>query len=120
MGNRWFTLYSDTFLWLKEHKGIFYRVENNAQSVFEVSADIITICNQLLILENLYTVEIAEQYNNSGEIKRWIDRLVEIQAGYLSIDTGMENRPVSFRPVLKMNNDIEYYKYLTHIAAISS
>ena len=105
-------MYSDAFLWLKEHRGLIYRVENNAQLVFEVSADIKTICDQLLILENLYTVEITGQYNSSVEIKQWIDRLVEIQAGYLSIDTGMENRPVSFQPILKMNNDIAYYQYL--------
>ena len=112
MKNMWFTLYPDTFLWLKEHKGLIYRVENNSQFVFEVSADIQAICKQLLILENLYTVEISDEYNSSGEIKQWIDKLIEIQAGYLSIDTGMENKPVSFQPVLKINNGIEYYKYL--------
>ena len=87
-------------------------VEKNAQFVFEVSADIQAICKQLLILEELYTVEITEEYNSSGEIKQWIDKLIEIQAGYLSIDTGMENKPASIQPVLKIKNNIEYYKYL--------
>ena len=112
MNNTWFSLYSDTFLWLKGSRGFVYRAENNAQFVFPVSDEIKTICEQLLVLENLYTVEVTEAYTHSEAIRIWIDKLVELQAGYLTLDTVREKRPVSIQPILKVRDNVEYYNYL--------
>lgn len=109
MKTYWFTLYGDTFLWLKERNGLVYNSINKAKFIFELSPNIEKICHHLLVVDNLYTVELTED-EIDGEIGVWIRSIINIRAGYLSENIAFEERPVSLMPVLKVQDDRKYYE----------
>ena len=110
MENNWFTLNSDTFLWLKDSVGLVYNAENKRQFIFYVSDKIKKICLQLLEVDNLYTVGFSDELINDNEINQWINSLIAIQAGYLSLGIESDKRPVSLKPILKVQDDKKYYE----------
>lgn len=110
MKNNWFTLYGDVFLWLNENTGLVYNAENKSRFIFHLSDKIEKICYQLLEIENLYTVMLTDEEISDDEINQWINSLITIQAGYLSIDTELDKRPVSLKPILKIQDDKKYYE----------
>ena len=105
MKKNWFTLNSDTFLWLKDSVGLVYNAENKRQFIFHVSDKIKKICLQLLEVDNLYTVGFSDELINDNEINQWINSLIAIQAGYLSLGIESDKRPVSLKPILKVQDD---------------
>lgn len=109
MNTHWFTLHEDTFLWLKGKIGLVYNAENKDRYIFNLSDKIEKICHQLLETENLYTAELTDEMINDEEISQWICSLVNIQAGYLSLNVEFDKRPVSLKPILKVQDDREYY-----------
>lgn len=110
MNKHWFTLYGDTFLWLRNNKGLVYNAENKNRYLFLLSYKIEKICHQLLETENLYTVELTEEAIKDDEINQWIHSLINIQAGYLSLNVEFDKRPVSLKPILKVQDDSQYYE----------
>jgi pseudo-rSAM protein len=110
MKKHWFTLHSDTFLWLKGSTGFFYNAENGEKNISPLTDKIENICHQLLKTANLYTTELTDEALNDDEVKRWIDSLINIQAGYLSLDVAFEERPVSLKPILKVQDNKKYYE----------
>ena len=117
MEKQWFTLNEDTFLWLKDDHGLAYNAENKKQSVFFLSDRIEKKCNQLLNIENLYTTEITEEELNDKDINQWIQSLIDINAGYLTYNVAFENRPVSLKPILKIQDKKAHYE-LKHTEGI--
>lgn len=109
MNKYWFTLYGDTFLWLKEKEGLVYNSKNKVKFIFELSPNIEKVCLQLLKVENLYTIELIED-EMDDEIGSWIRSLINIQAGSLSENITFEKRPVSLMPILKVQDDRKYYE----------
>lgn len=110
MKTHWFTLLEDTFLWLKGNKVLVYNAENKNRVLFSLSDKLEKICYRLLEIENLYTVELTDEDVNDEEISQWIHSLINIQAGYLSLNVEFDKRPVSLMPVLKVQDDREYYE----------
>ena len=110
MNTHWLTLHEDVFLWLKGNLGFIYNAENKNKFLFNLSDKIGKICHQLLETENLYTVELTDEDINDEEIDQWIHSLMNIQAGYLSLNVGFDNRPISLKPILKVQDDREYYE----------
>lgn len=110
MNNHWFTLHGNTFLWLKGDTGLAYNAENGRRLIFSLSDKIEVICNQLLKIENLYTVELSDESINDDEINHWIHSLIDIEAGFLSKNVNFDERPISLKPVLKVQDDRMYYE----------
>ena len=110
MNTHWFTLHEDSFLWLKGNIGLVYNAENRNRFLFNLSDKIGNICDQLLNIENLYTVELTDEEINDEEINQWIHSLINIQAGYLSTNVEFDKRPISLKPILKVQDNIEYYE----------
>lgn len=110
MKTHWFTLLEDTFLWLKGNKVLVYNAENKNRVLFSLSDKLEKICYRLLEIENLSTVELTDEDVNDEEISQWIHSLINIQAGYLSLNVEFDKRPVSLMPVLKVQDDREYYE----------
>ena len=110
MEKYWFTLHANTFLWLKDNLGLAYNTTNKQQFLFSLTDRIEKICHQLLITENLYTVELTDEDLNDKEIKQWVQSLVSIQAGHLTYNVAFEKRPVSLKPILKVQDKKEYYE----------
>lgn len=110
MKNNWLTLYGDTFLWLKDNTGLIYNAANKAKLIFHLSDKIEIICHQFLEINNLYTIELTEEAIRDDEINQWIHSLISIQAGYLSLHIEFDKRPVSLSPILKVQDDKEYYE----------
>ncbi|MDR0604730.1 MAG: hypothetical protein LBG80_10545 [Bacteroidales bacterium] len=110
MKKHWFTLHGNTFLWLKDNTGLVYNAENKTQFIFPLSDKIEQKCHQLLKIDNLYTIELTDEAINDDEINQWINSLVSIQAGYLSLNVEFDKRPVSLKPVLKVQDNKKYYE----------
>lgn len=110
MNKHWFTLYGDTFLWLKDNMGLVYNSGNKKRFLFPVSDKIEEICHQLLATENLYTVGLTDETINDDEINQWIHSLIDIQAGYLSLNVEFGQRPISLKPILKVQDNRKYYE----------
>ncbi|MCL3853736.1 TIGR04150 pseudo-rSAM protein [Parabacteroides sp. GYB001] len=110
MNTHWFTLHEDTFLWLKGNMGLVYNAENKNRLLFNLSDKIEKICHQLQEIENLYTVELTDDEISDNEINEWVHSLVNIQAGYLSLNVEFDKRPVSLMPILKVQDNREYYE----------
>ena len=87
MDKYWLTLYGNTFLWIKERLGLIYNSENKKRFRFSLSDKIESICQKLLITENLYTVELANEDVSDKTVYPWIQSIINIQAGYLSLNT---------------------------------
>ena len=109
MKKNWFTLDEDSFLWLKCNRGLVYNAKNNKKVFFEMSKSIEKICEQLLKTENLYTAELTDDVFKNIEANQWINSLISINAGYLSLHVEPEKKPVSLKPILKVQNKKEYY-----------
>ncbi|WP_337942957.1 TIGR04150 pseudo-rSAM protein [Parabacteroides sp.] len=110
MKTHWFTLHEDTFLWLKGNKVLVYNAENKNRALFNLSDKLEKICHRLLEIENLYTVELTDEDVNDEEISQWIHSLIDMRAGYLSLNVEFDKRPVSLMPVLKVQDNREYYE----------
>lgn len=110
MSTHWFTLHEDTFLWLKGNKGLVYNAENKNRLLFSLSDKIREICLQLLNIENLYSVSLTTEEVKDEDINQWIHSLMDMQAGYLTLNVEFDKRPVSLMPVLKVQDDRKYYE----------
>jgi pseudo-rSAM protein len=110
MKKNWFTLLGDTFLWLSDNTGLVYNAENKTKFLFHLSDKIGEICHKLMKINNLYTIELTEEDINDIEINQWINSLISIQAGYLSLNVVFDKRPVSLKPILKVQDNKKYYK----------
>ena len=100
-------LSQDTFLWIKNNKGLVYHSKNYLTFVFSLSEKLSEICHHLLILENLYSVELTEEDMSSSDVHHFVNNLLEIDAGQRISDIDMEKGTVSLMPVLKIHEDID-------------
>jgi len=95
-----------TFLWVKNNLGLAYQSQNFRAFVFSLSDKLHQICNHLLALEHLYTIELTEEELNSPDVRQFAEQLLEIDAARLLQDTDIEKGSVSLMPVLKIHEQI--------------
>jgi len=102
-------LSQDTFLWVKNNEGLAYQSKNYRAFVFSLSEKLCKICRHLLTLDHLYTVELTEEALNDNDVRRFVDQLLEIDAGRLIPCTGEKKGAVSLMPVLKIHEGIDEF-----------
>ena len=100
-------LSQDTFLWIKNNEGLVYQSKKCRMFVFLLSEKLREICRHLLVLENLYTVELTEEELTNSNVRHFVDQLIEIEAGRLMLHSGLRKGTVSLMPVLKIHEEIE-------------
>lgn len=108
MKHIWITISPDTFIWIKGTIGLIYNSKKQNGFRFILNNRIKQVCKDLLLPENLYSTILTDADMDDNEVGRWIHCIThKIEGGYLtSFD---KKRPVSFKPILKINNNIEYY-----------
>jgi pseudo-rSAM protein len=109
MEKYWFTLLPDTFLWIKHGNGLIYNSINQQQLSFELSEQIYKLCTDLLTTENLYTADLTAKDLENQEIRKWIDIVTTTGAGYLTMVEEGAKRPVSLKPILKIQDEVKHY-----------
>jgi len=111
MEKYWITLFPETFLWLKNDDGFIYNSKNFLSFHFKLDSyvRIKEICVELLITDNLYTASLRNSDIECDKVKKWINSVIGIHAGYLT--SSLEKKPVSLKPILKLLNDVDYYTW---------
>jgi pseudo-rSAM protein len=105
----WVTLLPETFLWIKNNRGLVYQSANQKSFKFDSVGEIANICNHLLIAENLYTIELTE--TDIEKIGSWINSVMEINAGYLTQKNVNVKKPVSLKPIIKIQDNTKHYAW---------
>ena len=102
-------LNGDTFLWIKNDEGLAYQHKKCRMFVFCLSDKLREICNHLLILENLYTIELTEDELSNPDVRHFVDGLLNIDASRLISESEIEKGMVSLMPVLKIHEDVDFF-----------
>lgn len=96
-----------TFIWRKNNIGLVYNTKNYKSFTFSNQGLVKSVCDKLDILDNLYTVIVDHTYSADKLFKEWINNLTSINSASLSLYIDEENKSVSLKPVLRIQNDIE-------------
>lgn len=94
----------DTFIWLRESKGLVYNTSNFKSFEFDVSDEIRKVCEHLNELSNLYEIVLDESYSLNILLKEWIANLLYIDSAQL-LSSEEEYLP-SLKPVLRIQHDL--------------
>lgn len=109
MKKYWLTLHPDTFIWLKGENGIVYNAINHKQVIFYNKGIIDELIVKLLHIDNLYSVAIDETCLSDNDVRRWVDNLLATQSAMLVENDGINRRPISLKPELKVQDSMDYY-----------
>lgn len=101
---------NDTFIWRNKQNGIVYNSANFKSFLFDNSGLVKSVCDQMDKLECLYTIDLDKSYENDKYFVNWIDRLLNIEAARIIQVDRQEQKMVSFKPILKIHNDISAIK----------
>ncbi len=100
----------ETFIWTDEKIGLIYDSEKLNSYRFELNERTLEICNELLCPSNLNSTIITPEDFSNNNTNSWINTLVNMHnLGVLS--RGDIKKPVSLKPILKLQNDVDFYKY---------
>lgn len=111
MEKYWLTLNPDTFLWIKQREGFIYNTVNY-QNVNFVSTPLLDeLFVELLDIDNLYRIELSDETLKQAEVGSLVDKIVKTASGSITLNDGINRRPVSMKPVLKIQDDIKYYQW---------
>lgn len=102
MKKYWLNLSGDTFLWVKKNKGLIYNTENGKTILFDNAPEIHAITSKLNIIDNLYCIEIDESHLKNKIINDWIQSVISINAGQLTICENLKPKPVQYYPQLNL------------------
>ena len=111
MRKYWLILYPDTFLWVKHNRGYIYNAKNYAKIYFENKGALAELTEVLLDINRLYRVDLSEELLQKQQIKEWVDDIIKTESGQLVRDNGVNKRPVSIKPVLKLQDGVNYYEW---------
>ena len=107
----WFSLHPSCFLWLKGGEGLVYNTENRAKVRFCPTGEVAVVAEQLAQPENLYVVRLDEEQCQERELKAWMEELTAKGCAVLVPDDGQHERPLSLPPVLRVQDEAEYYRW---------
>lgn len=109
--NYWFALYPDSFLWVKGEKGLVYNAGTGTKVKFANEGMIADIVNELLEMEALYCVSLSQDTLEDENVKNWIHEVAAAKAGALVPKDGINRRPLTLKPVLKVQDGVDYYRW---------
>lgn len=109
MEKNWLTLNSETFLWLKGEEGLLYNTLNATSFHFANIGNVEKICNELLKIDNLYSVTVSENQLQDKKTVAWIDSIIANNMGCLTRNVTYEERPISLMPILKVQDNTQRY-----------
>lgn len=112
MKKYWLVLFPDTFIWLKGEDGLLYQSANHAQVPFKNIGTVKLLAEQLDEIDSLYRAELTEEILQQAEVNEWIRQITNSGCGKLVENDGNHNRPVSLKPVLKIQDGVQYYEWL--------
>lgn len=107
MNEFWLILHPDTFIWTKGNNSIVYNSKNYKSFTFFNRKTLKNICKTLVNPDNLYGILLNHEQLNDPEVIRFIENMKEIQAGSFLVKKSDEPRPVSYPPILKIQEDIQ-------------
>lgn len=110
MKEYWLVLHPDTFLWIKGNKGLVYNSRNYEMFHFENDDLLGKLIDELLKLESLYRVTINDQDLSTETVKNWVNGLLQTDSAILIENDGSNERPVSLKPELRVQDTIVSYK----------
>lgn len=111
MKKYWLVLFPDTFLWLKNIKGIIYNSINFKYFTFSCSEEIIKLCDTLEELDSLYSVELTEIILGDKHVKQWVADIVDIESGKLIEQNGINKKLVSYYPSLMIQDNTDHLRW---------
>ena len=111
MKEYWFTVYPHCFLWLKGEEGLVYNTKNYAKVRFCREGLLAEKTEQLAVMENLYCIRLTEKELGDEKLNGWIQRMITQECGALVEDNGINQRPLSLPPILKVQDETDYYRW---------
>src|SRR5690554_661048 len=111
MKRYWLVLYPDTFLWLKNSLGIIYNSKNYKHFTFICRDKLKKLCKTLIDLNSLYSVELTEKLLCRQNIKEWVKKIIQIDAGEIIEQDKQEKKLVSYFPTLTIQNNIDHIRW---------
>lgn len=110
MKKYWLSLHPDTFLWVKNETLCIYNAEDGSFLKFPFSKELERVTNGLQEINNLYTITITEKDLESLVVYDWINKLIETGCCDWVADDGINQKPISLKPMLKITDNVDYYK----------
>lgn len=111
MEKYWLILNPDTFLWVKQERGYIYNTINYRNVIFENKGILEDIANQFINIDNLYRVSLDKNILIQPEVSTFVQCIINTESGKFVPDNGHNRRPVSFKPELRIQDDINYYRW---------
>lgn len=112
MKKYWLVLSPNTFMWLKGEEGLLYHAVSHAQVSFKNVGALRLLTEWINDIDNLYRVELTEETLRQPEVNEWIRQVVDKECGKLVENDDVNNCPVSLKPVLKLQDGVQYYEWL--------
>lgn len=107
MKTYWLTLRPHTFVWAKGDNGIVYNSENYQSYIFANIGQVNKLYLELMQMDNLYCVSIDEESMKSQDLRNFVEQIVGIDAGCLVEKESDIPKPISYMPILKVQENIE-------------
>lgn len=111
MKKYWLTLNQDTFLWVNTTEGCVYNSRNGEVSCFRNEGQLSAFVDELMDASSLYRTVVNDEDLSLPDVKNWAEALVAMGSAQLIEDNGVNNRPVSLKPELKMQDTVSYYEF---------
>lgn len=111
MKTYWLVLNVDTFLWKKNDEYCVYNSINNCVFRFVDVGALKRLLTPLLDVDSLYRVLLDESELLDPEISFFVNQILTTKSGKLELNDIEAKRPVSLMPVLKIQDDVRYYKW---------
>lgn len=111
MKKYWLTLNPDTFLWANNGKCCIYNTQNHLLETFGNTEYLQNILEKLLDTESLYSTELNEEVLLLPEVSAFVDKILSTSSGILTENNGNNKKPVSLKPILKLQDGVGYYEW---------
>ncbi|MEG0518768.1 MAG: TIGR04150 pseudo-rSAM protein [Bacteroidales bacterium] len=111
MDEFWLIMHPDTFIWTKGNSGIVYNSRNYQSFTFSNRKILKNISRTLVNPDNLYGIILNSEQLSNLEVNQFIGNVKVIQAGVFLEKKSNTPRPVSYPPMLKIQEDISALRF---------
>jgi pseudo-rSAM protein len=106
---KWFSLFPSVFIWRKNDDGLFYDSNTFRSKRIRINnPGIEAIVNYLLIIDNLYCIEIDKAISSDKQVMSFLEELIGLKMGVvIKEDETKGRRPVQLPPILNIQSAVE-------------